>query len=123
MKNNNKEFDTNYFVMSPKSIVLEYDLVTASLYGLIWSFSQMELGYCKLSQPQMAEKLGYKSRCINAKFANLKKSNLIKILFRERFPDGGVLLHTVCNKEALLQHDEKYKDRLRKTNAFNANNA
>ena len=106
-----RKFDSNYFIMCPKSIVCEYDITTACLYGLIWSFCQMELGYCILSQPQMAKKLGRSTRSINTKFGNLKKSDLIRILKRERFPDGGVLLHTVTNHKELEKLDEKHKDK------------
>ena len=108
-------FPSDNFIMTPKSIIDEYDLTTAALFGLIWSFSQMQLGYCKLSQSQMAEKLGFKTRCINNKFKNLKDADLIKIIKRERFPDGGVLLHVVVNEEMMKLFDINYKAKLEKS--------
>ena len=112
MKN---KFDSNYFIITSKSIIYEFDLLTASLYGLIWSYSHMKLGYCKISQSKMAEKLGVKPRTISTKFGKLKKAGLIKIIERVNYPEGGVLLHTVCDKDVLLALDEKYRNKLQKS--------
>lgn len=113
-KTERKEFDTNHFIMCPKSIIYEYDILTACLYGLIWSFSQMDLGYCKISQRQMANKLGCKTRCINSKFANLKQSQLIFIIGSDKYPDGGVNLHVKCNPHELKMLDKKYINKFQK---------
>lgn len=112
MEKENNKFESNAFIMCPKAIIYEYDITTACLYGLIWSFSQMILGKCTLSQPQMAKKLDLSVGTINKKIRKLKKAGLIEIVVNRRYPNGGVSMHikTVPYKLELLE--EKYKGRL-----------
>lgn len=102
------------FISVPESLIGKYDLCTAALYGVIWSFSQMDKKVCMISQSEMGEILGVSARTINAKFKLLKDAELVTIKFQKRFPNGGTIMHLVTNPAELEKLDREYLEKQEK---------
>jgi hypothetical protein len=113
MKENDNKFDNKWFVICPYSIAYRYDLVSACLYGVIWSLSQLEQGYCCASETTLGFKLGgFKRQTISKKIKVLEKAKLIKIITRKRYKEGGVTLRIICNSTQLTLLDIEVKAEL-----------
>lgn len=99
-----------HFYRFPDAITYKYDLATACVFGVIWSYEEMSKRYCCLSQENLGKLLGYSQRSINKKVGILRKAGLINIVERKRYKNGGVVLYIVCDEQRLIELDKEVKE-------------
>jgi hypothetical protein len=96
---------SNYFTMTPKSIVWKFDLTTAYLYGLINSKSNLSSGFCTASQSTLAKEIGISRMSLSRKLNNLVDTKLVTVVSPIEHSNGGVTLRMKCNPKVLSELD------------------
>lgn len=93
----NKEF-VGQFIMTSYALIEKTDLITASLYGYIWSKCQLYNGYCSVSYINIAKELKTSRRTVIRRIQVLLDLKLIKDENKNKRNFPGVTRHYVVNE-------------------------
>jgi len=99
------------FVAAPVAIIERFGLITAALYGLIWSKCQLSRKVCYASETSLGNELGYTRQTIGKKIRVLEDAGLISVITHNRQPSDrrGFLLYITCNDEKLRMLEEEVR--------------
>jgi DNA-binding transcriptional ArsR family regulator len=94
------------FVSVPLKLIERTDLITAAIYGYIWSKTQLKLSICRVSQATIARDLDITRQTVNRKIKILREAGLISVWGRSSYKENaGKTLEITCDKEALIALD------------------
>ncbi len=89
------------FIQVPQAIINKFDLITASLFGLIWSKEQLSKNFCYASQNSLATELGIHKNTVGKKLKLLLESGLVEDITGTPFNHSGATRKYITNLNVL----------------------
>ncbi len=68
----------NYTPVFPE-IAVEFGLITAAVYGVVWRYAQMRDGHCHASYERLASDIGITARTLSTHVGKLQEAGLLSV--------------------------------------------